>query len=637
MEICGNENLLLKRKIKMIKLQISTKQASLDQDQLSGHGHSRTDIARFYRKVPDGNVKYTEFFEVVNSYVHNMQFTGITPEAREKFLLRYSNLVVLSGQSGIGKSTCIRNLVREMWESSLFYPDVTFFIQFRDIDYETRTDLLSFLDPDAETTFPDQNDRMKILKSLEQSENVYIIMDGLDEAHIDFNMQPLKYINLYSFGKAEFFIQNLLAGNILPRSKKLISSRPLAIAQLPNDFQPKVLLTLQGLNDKGIKQVCRDICDGDRVVSQKVLGFLENQPDMKSSCYSPLLCITTIELLREMYVSALKSKSEMLEPTSSPENWKYTMTTALLFAAVALIQKIKQEFSFRSILSLAFNKLNNGEFHFGAFNLHEAGIDFQTASTFLNTLVGAAGTTQYYFVHITWQEFLVSAKLRLYTTKEELIAILRNVSMLDNERYYMVAKFLFGLCNNHTLEYLLNCIEGETEINNETDRKECKQILIDFAIEKLHKANDKFSADTEENHDDNEHTVALAADDDNDDDGDDDDDNDDGDDCFSYFRTILPILEWAWEMQDDDFTKQVANCLNNEIKIFRDPIFLSDIISFNYVLRERDTALALRIHTPHFIGNCFQYFIEELQTSLDQQQNIQVRRIVFHVSVLKYM
>ena len=65
-------------------------------------------------------------------------------------------MAVIIGEPGIGKSSLAKRIVREMLaeEDPLFNPYVVFFIRFRYVDYNKETDLLQFLDQNAEETYP---------------------------------------------------------------------------------------------------------------------------------------------------------------------------------------------------------------------------------------------------------------------------------------------------------------------------------------------------------------------------------------------------------------------------------------------------------------------------------------------------
>ena len=133
---------------------------------------------------------------------------GEGTDDRDIFVRRRSIMAVNVGEPEIGKSSFAKRIVREMWaeEDPLFNPDLVFFIQFRDVDYESKTDLLQFLDPKAEETCPKREDRGKILEKLD---NVYVIMDGWDEGNVELKSKEFKTLCIFSEKKAAGCIEDL--------------------------------------------------------------------------------------------------------------------------------------------------------------------------------------------------------------------------------------------------------------------------------------------------------------------------------------------------------------------------------------------------------------------------------------------
>ena len=577
MEICGEEDRFRGERIAIAPLQISTELPSVEKAKLSGHGHRREDIANFFRKEPQGNVTYRQLFQEVKHRVKKISEKGSTLAAKKKFLQRHGNLVVISGQPGIGKSTMTKHLVEEMWESWLNDPDIIFFVRFRDVDYECETDLLQFLAPFV-TNIPGKEDRKRILEKIETSENVFIIMDGLDEATIDPKMNQSDCYGIETISNAERFIQNLMAGNILPRSKKMVTSRPYRLAQLPKEFQPKVLFTIQGLDEAAFEQICFNICGNNNACHDKILSHLQNHPDLKSYCHTPVICIMVMESLSKMF--ALTQENDVVGSSIDFEDMKNVNTLTSIFVFVLtgwLLEKLERtgKFQIKNISSLAFKGFKKDQFYFREFDLNSAGVNFQNTTAFLNAIL--KGTKIMYFVHLMWQEFLVAVNLRLYTKKGQFIDIL---SSLGSAKFEVVSRFLFGLCNDRTLEELLDHAEI-TELNSESDREEGKELLKQLAIEKLQNVQEP------------------------------------------YFESILLVLGWVREIGDKELTKQAAAYLKDEVSIDTNQI-PSDIPSLNHVLRARETHLALIVLEPYIVGNYLNYFFKELHKTLNLRPNIQV-------------
>ena len=494
MEFYGEKDCFRKDKIKIAKLQISTDLPSTKEAQSLVQDHNRKNIAMFYSRKTVDSIPYENLFEEVKNRVEEMPYKGDTPEAEKKFFQRHGNLVIISGQPGIGKTTLTKCMLDNMWNAELFQADIVFFIRFRKVDYQEESDFLQFLAPGLHNII-EVKDRKSILKRLEKRDNVFILMDGLDEANIDPKMRSFKSCNIHSKNvyTAERFIQNLLAGEILPNSKKLITSRPHRITQLQKtDFKPIVLFTIQGIDKKARKQICSSICGKNDKRCKQILDYLRAHPDLESHCHTPVICIMVMEGLDNKYDAAEKSNADTSCIDFVMEKSDSTLTAIFVYALENwLLKKLDTngdaKFPIKNICKFALEKYYQGQWYFPCHELEEQGVDNQHWSTFLNTFLD--GNQELYFIHLMWQEFLAAVKLRLYTKKED-YGNVRNpesvLSKLSSKQFEAVTtRFLYGLCNKSTLATLLRNITLEEDRNNSNERLACEEMLTDFAVKKL--------------------------------------------------------------------------------------------------------------------------------------------------------
>ena len=585
LEICGEEDRIRGDKINIAPLQISTRPQNLAELDKFGHFHYRKDIVRVYHEEPSDVISHENIFKVAKQRAESSAKRCSNAPAKAKHILKYENLVWISGQAGVGKSTLLKALVQKMLEPDvrLFQAELVFFIRFRDLDYQSNNlNLLPFLTNSASfISNITSEDRTKILQHLEASDNVYIVLDGLDEADLDLGMKyPICDTTLPT--TAATLIHNLLTGRLLPKSKKLVTSRPRQLAHLPDEFSSYLYLNLLGLSDEGQSQICRDLCRDDPAQVDKILSHIKSRPDLKSLCYVPITCI--IIMMSFCIASSLRNKVD-------------TLTAVLVYALEEwFLKKFEGDFQTKNISNLAFEAFLSNQFYFREHHLKSHNITSKTTTTFLTTTIKfqlLQGKAVSYFAHLMWQEFFASIKLRLYASKEKVQAIL---PQLKSDKFEVVTRFLFGLCNKQTMDELLDCVDIK-ELNSRTDREECEVMLKEFAIERLHSYRDAER---------------------------------DPDDDDPYFGSILSILGWVREMDDIEFTKQAAACLRDEVEIYRVEILPSDVTNLNHVLRARCTELALSIYDPHFIESCSQYFYNELSTTMIEHPNIQVRCRVFN-------
>jgi len=228
LEICGEEDRFRGDRIEVAPLQISKQSRNVKELDQSGHFHYRKDVVNIFSENPLDIVTHELIFKEAEHHALESASRCTTAEAKLKHILRYGNLVFISGQAGIGKSTLSKVLAQEMLnpEFRLYQADFVFFIRFRDLDYQNDLDLLQFLTVSAPfiSNIAIQ-DKKTILQHLETNKNVYIVLDGLDEANLDLKLK-CPNCSIISKAKAATFIQNLLSGRLLPQSKKIVTSRP---------------------------------------------------------------------------------------------------------------------------------------------------------------------------------------------------------------------------------------------------------------------------------------------------------------------------------------------------------------------------------------------------------------------------
>ena len=579
LKICGEKDDIRRDKIKIAPLQISTRARDMEQLDRSGHFHYRKDVVRIYSEEASDVIPYKQIFEVAEREAVQSAKGCRTEEAKTEHILRYANVVLISGQAGIGKSTLSKLLVEKMLDPNdpLYQAEFVFFIRFRDLDYKQSYDLLKFLTNSASfISSISSEDRTKIIQHLEASDNVYIVMDGLDEADIDLKMN-FPNINAASHTTAAAFIHHLLSGRLLPRAKKLVTSRPRQLAHMPRKYSSNLYLNLLGLNDEGRSQICSDLCCDEPDKRDRILSRINSRPDLKSLCYVPITCI----MVMVSFYSADSLKRNL-----------DTLTAILVYALENwFLKKLKGKFQIKKIGFLAYKGFLENRFYFRDHHLRNEDINFENTTAFFfnnikfELLQGKAVT---YFAHLMWQEFFVAVKLGLYSSKEEFQKI---VPALENDKFEMVARFLFGLCNKQTLDELLDYVEDD-ELNTEADRDECEEILKKFVIEKLKRHRDAAIDPRKED---------------------------------PYYRSIVPVMGWLYEMGNINLTKQAACWLRDAIEI-NGEILPGDVVRVNHILRRRDTGLSLKVYYPKFVGGCSNYFFKELDETLDKNLCIQVSK-----------
>ena len=572
-ELCGEED-GFRRDIEIAPLKLSSEPREFVKLDETGSFHHRKEILDIFIESSSKIIHYPQLFAEAERDARKRAVNCLTEAAKAKQIQRHSNHVFISGEPGLGKSVLSKVLVQKMLDPSikLYETEFIFYIRFRDLNYDDKIDFLEFLtmhDPFVSSLATE--DENKILEHLQTCNSVCIVMDGLDEANIKSKIIVPK-CNILDKATAVTFMKSLFFGDLLPKAKKIITSRPRQLAELSNNILPQsyFVVNLLGLSDEGQHKICSSICRNDPSKRDKILEYLNNHPDLKSYCYVPINAIVAMRILKE----------------STEDQWKKldSLTSIVVTALNTWFLHRLEHFQAKEIAEMAYEAFLNDRFYFKKGHFTVMGVDFQNLMTFMTNVKFSIfdGKEIYcYFVHLMWQELFVAFKLILFTNEEMLNTIIPDLNVV---KYEMVLKFLFGLCNEDTQTELLGQVKAK-DLNSPADRIKCKELLKNLAIQKFRKLND------------------------------------------DDFKSMIQVFGWIHEMRDESFTVQAANCLNNVFYIKEWQILPTDVPCLNYVLRNRRTPMTLRLVRPDFVGNSCEYFFKELSNTLETNPNLKVSNV----------
>ncbi|CAK8693908.1 unnamed protein product [Clavelina lepadiformis] len=581
--VAGQMNLPVEihKRIDSVPLEIATWEKWMDLDNV-GHYHKRADV--FERFNPgQGSITLDQVYETANKTAKkDAEIRCANPQAKKEYVRIHGNTVGVSGQAGIGKTTLTKILTQKILkEGFLSEVKYIFYIALRDVDFTAESNLLQFFTTSTGCEWDhsrESHDRY-LLNHLNESSDVIIIMDGLDEARMTSPDKLAPITSLHSKATAETFIKNLLCGKLLPRAKKFITSRPRQLYDLHPQCRPSFIVNVLGLNEESQEKICGQICDKD---SEKVMQRLDDNPDISSYCYIPVLCILTIHCIHQSM-----SKGEDTDLSS--------MTGMICYALEMFIRSSHMhghESDAGKLARLAWNGFAARKIIFSEHDLNDVDMNEKTIRSFLKTNVDSSlkvkiieGDKKTFFSHLVWQEAFVAIYLIFFASFDEFES---SMSSFETPRYEIVDKFVFGLCNDENVNRLMKFLPPPADYDEK--KKLMKKFLVRSTLSSI---NDKESS-----------------------------------------QRLLVVCAWLKEADDQDINEVVASVVRSPIVLKREAnIFPNDVTTFNYFLRSTTEPRVVRIDHPSFSGDSFDRLFTEL--GITQKKN-QVKIDVIDLSENKF-
>ena len=588
---------------KNVPLQIDQYQPNRDSDE-TGHQHTRKEIIERNKNLIMC-ISPKDFFQRSQEHIRGTPDykNARTKEAKEKILEEKGNVVGVIGQAGVGKSTLLKDLFyRNVAGERLYKADFVFHVKLRDFFDKTEINLFQFLMEkskyDAFEWMKNSLVRKGVLKLLSESKSVCILLDGLDEAGIDvthLKKQSKIDFDINSVNSPEHFILGLLSGQILPKAKKIITSRPGQMLDLPEIYKPKFILNIFGIKQEDIKQFCHDICGVEH--ASEILSRIESQPDLLSYCLVPINCV--------LIVNCFNNLKEKKHQKFSPNNiTDIFVSTFFYFSKIENERENCKKFGIKSftdlekISKLAWTGIKDQKQYFDEKDLNAAGLNETDISSFTvackrsneetRIAVLENATKKYiYFSHLLLQEFFAAVFCIFFMSFPEFEATFcdsNQFSLADN-RFEMISTFMFGLFNLETIEILKEIYPDTFRLNKHMKR------LTDFTTDSVS-------------------TMSEAA------------------GSRTNNLTFLRVCRWAYETQNLEFCEKLAESfpLNFDL-FFDDDLLASDILPLCYVIKARKKILELRIFASSSNINAIKnlhLFCKEMECILKNSSHIKV-------------
>ena len=547
-----------------------------------GNFHHNNDVPQTLSKEPLGDVSIDNMFDKAKQHTQDLtqDYQDLTEEERAQ----HGNIIAVIGQAGIGKSTLTKSILKEILEKDLFGVNYPIHLQFRDIDYTQDTNLLSFLVQTLSLPWINNPERRDaVLTALSTRNDIILIMDGFDEAIINASTTSIPTTNLHATAKPEVFIKNILRGTIFGNAKKIITSRPRQLLELPEEIRPNYILNILGLQKKEQHQICKDFCDQD---ADQVFYHIQQHPSIATYCYIPCNCILVMHAIHN--IKNLQTNKNRW--VSMPETITDIFAIVLcLFVISPHVRDTRSNILLQKLARLAWDGFKIHKYTFSETDLQKAEISNAELNLFLVTSltpnamtdVGGSAKTSF-FSHLLIQEFLAALYLFYFASLEEFKQLVKGKSFgsiryskpkfrLIDEDWEIVTKFLFGICNKETRARLSDTF---SELDSLESTKKYKT-LCKFSLEILP------NQSTSDN---------------------------------SYFRKLIPVCNWVHEMHCDEFATKIAARLKRKF-IINGKVLPSDVISLNYVLCHRQAPIYLDCgeYDTWFVGKSIHHFLNAME------------------------
>ena len=550
----------------------------------SGHQHTRKKIQILIKRPSMGNILPENFFTKSRKMAEKSfdYKNAFTKETKEKYLNKHGNVVGVIGQAGVGKSTLSMILLKRVLEENLYNANYIFYVKLRDFVDNKKVTLLHFLfNSITPVWIKEINCPKDFLQHLSVSDSVVIILDGFDEIEINelSSYSDIKF-NMHAKESPLYFTLGLLNGEILPKAKKIITSRPRQLLNLPPKLKPIFLVSIIGIDVQGQEQICGHICNDYK---EKVWNHVQNQPELNSYCYVPVMAIL---IFYTIYQILNNNNPNQLTPTN------ITQVLAINLCSLIETEQVRTQINLKSLSQLAYKGIVKKKFYFSDENIKEVGLQESDINTFLTTFHAEDKTNPLtifkkitkklsYFSHLIWQEFFAAIWMVFYLDPKEFIKTCSNPNQinLSNSEFEVVTKFLFGLCNKHTVEILQTINEKRFIVPTQT-----ASFLKEYLRSSLPKSNKPFN-----------------------------------------FFSLFDFSFWLYELNDKELTRKVSNFLPNCLATKGD-VFPNNVLPLCDLIRERQLDLAIDIvKNTDFHKNAHLLFLKEMEQIIGVSPHIKVR------------
>ncbi|XP_074016224.1 NACHT, LRR and PYD domains-containing protein 12 [Numenius arquata] len=366
-------------------------------------------------------------------------------------------IVVLVGGAGIGKTVTARKIMLD-WARGAIYAqfDYAFYISCREINLSQEADMLSLLDLISACCPCGKAPPEAILAS---PEKLLFIIDGFDELRFPCDQPKNKLCSDCGERKpVEIILSSLFQKTLLSQSSLLITTRPTALQRLGLCLKEERYAEIIGFSDAEKDEYFHKFFrDEEKAI--KAITFVKRNDTLFAMCLVPIMCWTICTVL-EQELNEGKDLAQTSRTTT--ELYMLYLSSLIKCGSDHLKQDMKKFLS--RLCCMAADGIWKRKILFHEKEIEVYGLNHPILlSLFLNESVlrnRMKCVSVYSFLHLSFQEFFAALFYALEDDKEtgilgkDIKEVLEKYSEYDTN-WVLVVRFLFGLLNEETGEYLV--------------------------------------------------------------------------------------------------------------------------------------------------------------------------------------